>query len=91
MVHQLCDFDNNWYEFIEYGKTNPITILLRRNGFSREVLTYVRSHKEEYIIEGANGKWHLSQTLLKCPNTNTRAEAFSVKYNMPELSIDAPL
>ena len=87
-VHQLRDFDNNWYEFVEYGTTNPITILLQRNGFSREVSTYIRSHRDEYIIESVNGEWHLSQTLLECPNTNARSEALSVKYNMPELFID---
>lgn len=26
---------NNWYEYVEYGTTNPLTILLQRNGFSR--------------------------------------------------------
>ena len=45
-VHQLKEFDNNWYEFVEYGTTNPITILLQRNGFSREVSTYIRNNKD---------------------------------------------
>lgn len=27
---------NNWYEYVEYGTTNPLTVLLQRNGFSRE-------------------------------------------------------
>ena len=27
---------NNWYEFVEYGTTNEVTIFLQRNGFSRE-------------------------------------------------------
>lgn len=84
-VHQLKEFDNNWYEFVEYGTTNPITILLQRNGFSREVSTYIRNNKDEFIIEGPDGKWHLSTALLECSNTNARTEASSVRYNMPEL------
>lgn len=84
-VHQLKDFDNNWYEFVEYGTTNPITILLQRNGFSREVSTYIRNHKDEFIIETSDGKWQLSTKLLECSNTNARTEASSVLYNMPEL------
>lgn len=86
-VHQLKEFDNNWYEFVEYGTTNPITILLQRNGFSREVSTYIRNNKDEFIIEGPDGKWHLSTALLECSNTNARTEASSVRYNMPELFI----
>ena len=86
-VHQLKEFDNNWYEFVEYGTTNPITILLQRNGFSREVSTYIRNNKDEFIIEGSDGKWHLSTALLECSNTNARTEASSVRYNMPELFI----
>lgn len=84
-VHQLKEFDNNWYEFVEYGTTNPITILLQRNGFSREVSTYIRNNKVEFIIESQDGKWHLSSALLTCSNTNARTEALSVRYNMPEL------
>ena len=86
-VHRVKEFENNWYEYVEYGTTNPITILLQRNGFSREVSTYIRSHKDDFIIEGRDGKWHLSPALLTCTNTNARAEAASVKYNMPELFI----
>lgn len=86
-VHQLKDFENNWYEFVEYGTTNPITILLQRNGFSREVSTYIRNNKSLFIIEGADGKWYLSNSLLQCSNTNARIEASSVRYNMPELFV----
>ena len=75
------------YEFVEYGTTNPITILLQRNGFSREVSTYIRNNKDEFIIEEPDGKWHLSTALLECSNTNARTEASSVRYNMPELFI----
>lgn len=90
-VHQLNEFDNNWYEFVEYGTTNPITILLQRNGFSREVSTYIRNNKDTFIIEGLDGKWHLSTALLKCSNTNARTEALSVRYNMPELFVAGQL
>lgn len=90
-VHQLKDFENNWYEFVEYGTTNPITILLQRNGFSREVSTYIRNNKSLFIIEGTDGKWYLSSSLLQCSNTNARTEASSVRYNMPELFVPRQL
>ena len=40
--HHVENFDNDWYEFVEYGSTNPLTILLQRNGFSRETSTYIK-------------------------------------------------
>ena len=49
------------------------------------VLLDIRNNKDEFIIEGSDGKWHLSTALLECSNTNARTEASSVRYNMPEL------
>ncbi len=39
-IHNVKEFDNNWYEYVEFGTTNPLTILLQRNGFSREASIY---------------------------------------------------
>ena len=83
-VNHVEEFDNNWYEYVEYGTTNSITILLQRNGFSREASTYIRNHRE-YIKYLDNKEWRLSTALLSCSNDNVRTEAASVKYNMPEL------
>ena len=41
--HKVESFKNDWYEYVEYGTTNPLTILLQRSGFSRETSTYMRS------------------------------------------------
>ena len=29
-------FNNDWYEYVEFGTTNSLTIVLQRYGFSRE-------------------------------------------------------
>jgi len=47
--HQLESFQNDWYEYVEYGTTNPLSIILQRNGFSRETSTYIRKHRNEYV------------------------------------------
>ena len=39
--HKIDVIDNDWYEYVEYGTMNPLTIFLQRNGFSREASTYV--------------------------------------------------
>lgn len=67
-VHQLKEFDNNWYEFVEYGTTNPITILLQRNGFSREVSTYFVNQIVEYIVH--NGMMKDLSVLQEAPFTD---------------------
>ena len=44
------DMKNDWYEYVEYGTTNPLTIFLQRNGFSRETAMYIRQH-DEYVVD----------------------------------------
>ena len=54
-VHDVTEFDNDWYEYVEFGTTNPLPILLQRNGFSQESATYIRNHKEEYVVHDGSG------------------------------------
>ena len=48
-INGVDAFDNNWYEYVEFGTTNPLTILLQRNGFLRESATFIKKHKDEYV------------------------------------------
>lgn len=91
-VHGITEFDNNWYEYVEFGTTNPLTILLQRNGFSRESATYIRNHREEYVVQNDIGEeLKLKSSLLKCGNTSVMTESASIKFNVPELFIDDDL
>ena len=90
-VHGVKEFDNNWYEYVEFGTTNPLTILLQRNGFSRDSATYIREHKDEYVVHDGDGeKLKLRSSLLNCGNTSVMTEAASIKYNVPGLFDDLP-
>lgn len=75
--------DNNWYEFVEYGTTNEITVFLQRNGFSRETANYIKDHPE-YILRTDEGL-NLRHALLKCKNNDARAEAELISLNRPKL------
>lgn len=86
-IHQLTEFENNWYEFVEYGTINPLTILLQRNGFSREVSTYIKSHKADFVVTIPSGELRLSRALLSCNNINACNESKDIQYNMPELFV----
>lgn len=87
-VHKVTEFDNNWYEYVEFGTTNPLTILLQRNGFSRESATYIRNHRDEYVVQNDVGEdLKLKSSLLKCGNTSVMTESASIKFNVPGLFI----
>lgn len=78
--------DNNWYEFVEYGTTNKLTVFLQRNGFSRESANYVKDHAAIYIIE-RDRVLYLSKNLLKCNNTDVRTESEIINLNRPGLFV----
>lgn len=86
-VHGVTEFDNNWYEYVEFGTTNPITILLQRNGFSREAATYIRSHQAEYVTAKDTGILCLRKELLNCGNASIEMEAADIILNAPGLFI----
>lgn len=80
--------ENNWYEYVEYGTTNPLTILLQRNGFSRESARYVKEHREYVITDGSTGKLKLKASLAECGNTDVRNEVIYVRQNSPGIFIE---
>lgn len=80
--------DNDWYEFVEYGTTNPLTIFLQRNGFSRESALYIRAHCNEFVISVSATDWHLSRLLLNCENEGVCKESADVVLNIPDLFVD---
>lgn len=85
-IHAVREFDNNWYEYIEFGTSNALTILLQRNGFSREVATYIRAHKDVFVEkDGSSGKLKLRSSLLQCGKESVMMEAEDVKLNVPDI------
>jgi superfamily II DNA or RNA helicase len=86
LFHKLQNIQNDWYEYVEYGTTNPLSIMLQRNGLSRETSTYLKRHRE-YIIE-VNGVYKIKTSILNCENESVKKETSEVKFNIPELFID---
>lgn len=78
---------NNWYEYVEYGTTNEITIQLQRYGFSRESATFIREHQDDYIII-ENGHVRIKNSLKDCGDVEVLQQLPDIKYNTPELFID---
>jgi len=86
--HIEGDLKNDWYEYVEYGTTNPLTIFFQRNGFSRETAMYIRQHRVEYVtgLEVADPK--LKRSLAQCDNISVELEVANMMYNNPELFVD---
>ena len=78
--------DNNWYEFVEYGTTNELTVFLQRNGFSREPANYIKDNPK-YLVKTDEG-WRLHRSLLKCPNNDAKTEAEIIDKNRPGLFVN---
>lgn len=79
-------FTNDWYEFVEYGTTNRLRIILQRSGFQRESTAYIMDHADDYVRGNADEP-KLLRTILECPNDLVRRDADEVQYNVPELFI----
>lgn len=74
---------NNWYEFVEYGTTNPLTILLQRNGFSRESARFIKENPEYVVKDGSTGKLKLKASLSKCGRTSVENDVEYIRQNVP--------
>lgn len=86
--HQIEIIHNDWYEYVEYGTINPLTIMLQRSGFSRETATYIKHHKAEYVVTLPNGELKLRRSLLDCNSISVHKETTDIQYNIPDLFIN---
>ena len=89
-IHNITEWNNNWYEFVEYGTTNPVTIQLQRHGFSREAATYIKDNHPEWIVSQEDGSIKLKRDALESQNENTKVEANQVVFNSPDLFDPSP-
>jgi len=85
--HKLESFLNDRYEYVEYGITNPLSIMLQRNGFSREMSTYRRQHRIGYVFK-VELDIKLRRALAQCPNASICKEVADIQYNIPGLFVD---
>jgi hypothetical protein len=82
-------FDNDWYEYIEYGTTNPDTIFLQQNGFSREASIFIldpKNMKKYFAV--VDGERKIKRSILECGNLGVETEAQDIQFNIPELFVE---
>lgn len=86
--HPNEPFTNDWYEFVEYGTTNRLRIILQRSGFKRDSTEYIRRNADKYVRGTPDNPKLLKKALLECPNDLVRRDTEEIQYNVPELFID---
>lgn len=86
--HSNSQFTNDWYEFVEYGTTNRLRIILQRSGFKRDSTEYIRRNADKYVRGGPDNPKLLKKALLECPNELVKRDTEEIQYNVPELFID---
>jgi hypothetical protein len=90
--HNKKAFDNDLYEYVEYGTTDSLTILLQRYGFHREAAQYIIKNKNEFVnfeVKTDVAPFALRKNLLSnCSDENTKSETPEIYINIPELFIE---
>ena len=88
--HKVERFDNDWYEYVEYGTTNKVTIFLQQLGFSREASTYIMSttNRRKYLIEDDPDNIRIRKSILECDDATTVMDAEDIQFNAPEYFVD---
>ena len=80
-------FDNDWYEFIEFGTHEPIIIFLQRIGFTRETALYIKEKAPRYI-QRKEDRIFLSQNILNSTDKGIRKELEDLLPNIKEYIAD---
>lgn len=87
--HKIDSIDNDWYEFVEYGSMDKLSIFLQQVGFSRDASQYLEepTNRKKYINE-EDIEPRLYNSILECDDLVTKLDAEDVKLNVPEIFID---
>jgi hypothetical protein len=75
---------NDWYDFVEYGTTNTLSIFLQRNGFSRETSLYIKDNKTKFVVI-IDGIPKLLKSIIDEAKESIQDEITEVMLNAPEL------
>lgn len=90
-LHNLEFFENDWYEFVEFGTDNQITIALQRNGYVRENAKWINEHSAKLNLIDKAQKCKFApfllnyDALINCGEKKVEEETKIIKLNVPEL------
>lgn len=86
-IQGIKSFENDWYEFLEYGTTNTLALILQKNGLSKETSNYIIEHSHEYVVNTDDGI-KIKDTFLECCKESVCREVKDLQFNVPELFVE---
>ena len=76
---------NDWYEYVEYGTSNKLVIMLQKYGFTREdAIIFSKPSLRQYITLDANSI-HIKNSILKKVSLELKEVLETIKINDPEI------
>lgn len=76
---------NDWYEYVEYGTSNKLVIMLQKYGFTREdAIIFSKPSLRQYITLDANSI-HIKNSILKKVSLELKEVLETIKINYPEI------
>ena len=79
-IKKIDFIENDWYEYVQYGTSNDIVILLQKMGFSRDSALKIYS-KNYYVIEEKENNILIKMEIFDDSNEGLLEEAMEVKLN----------
>lgn len=76
----------DWYEYVEYGTTNDLSIFFQKSGLLREVVNFIKDN--DYYIKVSDGEYKIKKSIMQCEKENVLREINDLFYNAPELFVD---
>ena len=89
--HDIKFIPNDWYEYVEFGTDNPVTIALQRNGYVRENAKWINEHSAKLNLIDKTQECKFApfvlnyDALINCGEKKVENETRVIKLNVPEL------
>lgn len=89
--HDIKFIPNDWYEYVEFGTDNPVTIALQRNGYVRENAKWINEHSAKLNLIDKSKECKFApfvldyDALISCGEKKVEDETRVIKLNVPEL------
>lgn len=89
--HDIKFIPNDWYEYVEFGTDNPVTIALQRNGYVRENAKWINEHSAKLNLINKTQECKFApfvlnyDALINCGEKKVEDETRVIKLNVPEL------
>lgn len=91
--HGVEYMDNDWYEYVEFGTCNPISIALQRNGYVRETAKWIQDNDEKLNLIDRSRSCKFADfvlnydSLMESGEDEVVEETKVIAFNVPELFV----